>query len=60
MPVVTIVIDSPERIAAAFAVIDELTGERGLVTSEIVPAMRASSGDRARGGTRLARHHLPG
>jgi PII-like signaling protein len=40
VPVVTIVIDSPERIAAAFAVIDELTGEQGLVTSEAVPAMR--------------------
>ena len=33
-------IDSPERIAAAFAVIDELTTEHGLVTSETVPAMR--------------------
>jgi PII-like signaling protein len=40
VPVVTIVIDSPERIAAAFAVIDELTGDQGLVTSEMVPAMR--------------------
>ena len=60
VPVVTIVIDSPERIAAAFGVIDELTSERGLVTSETIPAMRASSGDRERGGTRLATHHLPG
>jgi PII-like signaling protein len=59
VPVVTIVIDSPERIAAAFGVIDELTRERGLVTSETIPAMRASSGDRERGGTRLATHHLP-
>jgi PII-like signaling protein len=40
VPVVTIVIDSPGRVAAAFAVIDELTAEQGLVTSEIVPAMR--------------------
>jgi PII-like signaling protein len=59
VPVVTIVIDSGERIAAAFALIDELTRERGLVTSETIPAMRASSGDRERGGTRLATHHLP-
>jgi len=45
VPVVTIVIDSPERIAAAFAVVDELTAEQGLVTSETVPAMRpAASG----------------
>jgi len=45
VPVVTIVIDSPERIATAFAVVDELTAEQGLVTSETVPAMRpAASG----------------
>ena len=44
VPAVTIVIDTPERIAASFAVIDELTSERGLVTSETIPAMRASAG----------------
>jgi PII-like signaling protein len=58
VPAVTIVIDTPERIAAAFTVIDELTSERGLVTSETIPAMRASAGERHRGGTRLATHHL--
>ena len=40
VPAVTIVIDAPERIIAAFAVIDELTAEQGLVTSEAVPAIR--------------------
>jgi PII-like signaling protein len=40
VPAVTVVIDAPERIAVAFAVIDELTRDRGLVTSEVVPAMR--------------------
>lgn len=40
VPAVTIVIDSPDRIAAAFAIVDELTAEQGLVTSEWVPAMR--------------------
>jgi PII-like signaling protein len=59
VPAVTIVIDTPERISAAFSVIDELTSERGLVTSETIPAMRASAGERRRGGTRLATHHLP-
>ena len=58
VPAVTIVIDSPDRIAAAFAVIDRLTSERGLVTSETIPAMRAAGGGRSRGGTRLATHHL--
>jgi len=40
VPVVTVVIDAPERIEAAFAIIDELTAGQGLVTSEVVPAMR--------------------
>ena len=59
VPAVTVVIDSPQRISLAFTVIDEFTPERGLVTSETIPAMRASSGERHRGGTRLATHHLP-
>ena len=44
VPVVTIVIDAPERIAAAFDVIDPLTAEQGLVTSETVPAVRLAGG----------------
>jgi PII-like signaling protein len=60
VPVVTIVIDTPERIATAFRIIDELTSEHGLVTSETIPALRAAAGDRRRGGLRLATHHLPG
>jgi PII-like signaling protein len=46
VPAVTVVIDSPERIAVAFAVIDELTASRGLVTSELVPAMRPGGSGR--------------
>jgi PII-like signaling protein len=60
VPAVTIVIDTPERIATAFPIIDELTSEHGLVTSETIPALRAAAGDRRRGGPRLASHHLPG
>jgi PII-like signaling protein len=56
VPVVTVVIDSPERIAASFAVVDELTAEHGVVTSEMVPALRVVSGDDRHGGFRLARH----
>ena len=41
VPAVTIVIDTPARIATAFAIIDDLTGERGLVTNETIPALRA-------------------
>jgi PII-like signaling protein len=35
--VVTVLIDTPEQIARSFAVVDEATRERGLVTSEFVP-----------------------
>jgi PII-like signaling protein len=58
VPAVTIVIDSPERIAAAFPIVDELTAEQGLVTAETIPAMRAAAGNWHRGGPRLATHHL--
>ena len=46
VPVVTVVVDTPERIVTAFSVIDELTVQRGIVTSETVPAIRAGAGDR--------------
>jgi PII-like signaling protein len=58
VPVVTIVIDTPERIARSFRIVDELTGEHGLVTSELVPAMSARSETETRGGLRLARHEF--
>jgi PII-like signaling protein len=38
VPVITEVIDTPERIASLFELVDELTSERGLVTSELIPA----------------------
>jgi PII-like signaling protein len=38
---VTVVVDSPEGIARSFDVIDELTGEHGLVTAEVVPQLHA-------------------
>jgi PII-like signaling protein len=41
VPVVTEAIDTPERIAALFPIVDELTKEQGLVTSELVPASSA-------------------
>jgi PII-like signaling protein len=58
VPVVTIVIDRPERIAKAFGIIDELTDQRGLVTSEMVPAAAAMSAQKTTGGLRLARHRF--
>jgi PII-like signaling protein len=56
VPVVTIAIDTPERIARSFQIIDELTAEHGLVTSEMVPAMTAMSETDTQGGLRLATH----
>lgn len=54
VPIVTIVVDSPERIAASFEIVDELTGETGLVTSESVPRQHTSP-DRAHRTSRTSR-----
>jgi len=40
VPVLTIVIDTPERIQTAFDLIDDLTAEHALVTCEGIPAIR--------------------
>jgi PII-like signaling protein len=55
VPVTTIVVDTPARIAAGFDIVDELTGAHGLVTSELVPALVAVDGADRVGDTRLAR-----
>jgi PII-like signaling protein len=54
VPVLTVIVDTPADIHRWFALVDELTEQTGLVTSEIVPAYRASAGDRRHGGLRLA------
>lgn len=57
VPIVTTIVDTPERIAASFQIVDELTQRSGLVTSEMVPAMAAiADGVQRRGGLRLAHH----
>ncbi len=59
VPMVTILVDTPERIARSFEIVDEMTDEAGLVTSELVPAMAAlAEGKATSGGLRLARHRL--
>ncbi len=55
VPVTTIVVDTPERIAGSFDIVDELTAEHGLVTCELVPALVAVDGAERIGDTRLAR-----
>jgi PII-like signaling protein len=56
VPVLTIAIDTPERTARSFQIVDELTAEHGLVTSEMVPALSAIDEGERRGGLRLASH----
>ena len=51
VPAVTIVIDTPGRIATAYSVIDELTAEQGLITSETVTGIRPAPAAAARGNT---------
>jgi PII-like signaling protein len=55
VPTMTVVVDTPERTRRWFALIDELTSQTGVVTSEIVPAYRATGPDIVKGGLRLAR-----
>jgi PII-like signaling protein len=54
VPVLTVIVDTPANIERWFAIVDELTDETGLVTSEIVPAFRATRPGAHTGGLRLA------
>jgi PII-like signaling protein len=45
VPVTTIVVDTPDGIARSFEIVDEVTRQYGLVTSEMVPAL-VSIGER--------------
>lgn len=55
VPVVVTLVDQPSAARRWWEVIDEITAEAGLVTSEMVPAFRAVGPGMARGGLRLAR-----
>lgn len=55
VPVVTVIIDTPGNIAESFDVVDEFTGDHGLVTSEMVPAL-LSDDENQSGGLSIARH----
>jgi PII-like signaling protein len=50
VPVATIIIDTPERIQSIFDIVAAITGRRGLVTSELVPAL-VPVGDESHSGT---------
>jgi PII-like signaling protein len=55
VPAVVVAVDRPDRIAAAWPVIDRLTARSGVVTGELVPAFRARAGSRRVGGLELSR-----
>lgn len=46
VPVVVSVIDTPERSRRWFEIVDDVTAESGVVTSELVPAAQAASSGR--------------
>jgi PII-like signaling protein len=54
VPIVTVVIDRPEAIRLWWQIVDELTREAGLVTSELVPALQAVGPAHRHGGLRLS------
>lgn len=56
VPVTTVIVDAPERIAHSFDIVDELTAEHGLVTSELVPALVSIDRGGRHGDTALANY----
>jgi PII-like signaling protein len=54
VPVVVTLVDRPERMERWWPIVDALTREQGLVTTERVPAFRATGPGLAAGGLRLA------
>ena len=55
VPVVLTVVDRPARTQQWWRLIDEITSEQGLVTSEMVPAFQAVGPGIASGGLQLAK-----
>jgi hypothetical protein len=54
VPTLTVVVDTPANIRRWADLLDRVTPERGLITSEIVPAFRATGPEITSGGLLLA------
>ena len=54
VPMLTGLLDTPANMRRWFEIVDEVTRETGLVTSEIVPALRAAGPTGEHGGLELA------
>jgi PII-like signaling protein len=59
VPVVTVIVDDPTSTRRWFEIVDEVTADGGLVTSELVPAARMVGEGESRGTLELARY-FPG
>jgi len=57
VPTQTVLLDAPANMARWFEIVDEVTSETGLVTSELVPGLRAGGPGIEYGGLRLAEPH---
>ncbi len=57
VPVLTLLLDTPENMLRWYEIVDQMTAETGLVTSEIVPALRAAGPGIEHGGLELAAWH---
>lgn len=53
VPVLSVIVDTPERARRWFEIVDRVTAETGLVTSETVPAFRATGPSVSLGGLEL-------
>lgn len=54
VPIHTVIVDTSANIQRWWKIVDAVTTERGIVTSELVPASHAVSADHRRGGLELA------
>jgi PII-like signaling protein len=54
VPTLTVMVDTPAQTRRWFEIVDELTEETGLVTSELVPAMRMTAAGTVEGGLGLS------
>ena len=57
VPIVLTLIDEPRQLLRSFEILDRLTSQTGLVTSEVVPAYHATAPGVEHGSLRLARPH---
>jgi PII-like signaling protein len=57
VPVLTLLMDTGANMGRWYEIVDEMTRETGLVTSELVPALRAAGPGVEHGGLELAARH---